>query len=274
MKPEPKRPVSVEDLLRLKRSERPAPEFWTRFDQELRAKQLSALVGKRPWWQRMAWQWPQVRRPLLTLGGAGAAVIVAFISVRQDPAPRTLVPVHSLPAGAALPEVSAEPALAPSNPSPVPVAVMGEQAAIPVRREEELLPAVAQAREVARVEDPGPTPVEVRGLLVGNDSPSARSIAANLAAVQSVETAGLGRKLLPHGEARAVVRTVAAVEPLAQMSAPAEARRARFRSALASNALVEGVRTDERMARSLSDERMSDSIRRFDAKGDRFSVKF
>ena len=46
-----KRPVSVEDLLRLKRAERPPDSFWADFDRQLRAKQLAALVEKRPWWQ-------------------------------------------------------------------------------------------------------------------------------------------------------------------------------------------------------------------------------
>ena len=29
-----KRPITIEDLLRLKRAERPAPEFWAEFDRE------------------------------------------------------------------------------------------------------------------------------------------------------------------------------------------------------------------------------------------------
>ena len=34
-----KRPVTIEDLLRLKSTERPPAEFWDKFDRELRAKQ-------------------------------------------------------------------------------------------------------------------------------------------------------------------------------------------------------------------------------------------
>ena len=44
MKSDHQKPVSLEDLLRLKRAERPAPEFWVQFERELRAKQLAALV--------------------------------------------------------------------------------------------------------------------------------------------------------------------------------------------------------------------------------------
>ena len=42
--------VSLGELLRLKRAERPEPEFWARFEQDLRAKHLAAIVEKRPWW--------------------------------------------------------------------------------------------------------------------------------------------------------------------------------------------------------------------------------
>ena len=40
MNPESTRPIVIEDLLRLKRAERPPAEFWSTFDRELRAKQL------------------------------------------------------------------------------------------------------------------------------------------------------------------------------------------------------------------------------------------
>ena len=58
--------VTIEDLLRLKRAERPAAEFWTNFVRELRQKQLTALLEKRPWWQEL----PQIlaRRAYLPVG--------------------------------------------------------------------------------------------------------------------------------------------------------------------------------------------------------------
>jgi len=39
--------VTLEDLLCLKRAERPPPEFWSEFERELRQKQLAALVERR-----------------------------------------------------------------------------------------------------------------------------------------------------------------------------------------------------------------------------------
>ncbi len=73
---EDRRKVSIEDLLHLKRAERPAPEFWANFERELRQKQLSALMQKRPWWQEM----PQffARRAYLPLG---ATAVLAFTLV-------------------------------------------------------------------------------------------------------------------------------------------------------------------------------------------------
>ena len=46
--------MTLEDILRLKRAERPSAEFWSQFDRELRVKQLAALVEKRPWWRTIS----------------------------------------------------------------------------------------------------------------------------------------------------------------------------------------------------------------------------
>ena len=56
MNQESKRPITLEDIIRLKRAERPPPQFWAQFDRELRAKQLAALMEKRPWWRSLAWR--------------------------------------------------------------------------------------------------------------------------------------------------------------------------------------------------------------------------
>ena len=83
MSGEPKPKVTLEDLLRLKREERPAPEFWSRFDRELRAKQLAALVEKRPWWQGLpAWalNWRRFHLPL----GATAVLAVTLVALRDS----------------------------------------------------------------------------------------------------------------------------------------------------------------------------------------------
>ena len=42
--------VQVEDLLRLKRAERPSEAFWVTFDRELHQRMLQTLVKKDPWY--------------------------------------------------------------------------------------------------------------------------------------------------------------------------------------------------------------------------------
>ena len=42
--------VKVEDLLRLKRAERPSEAFWNTFDRELHQRMLQTLVKKDPWY--------------------------------------------------------------------------------------------------------------------------------------------------------------------------------------------------------------------------------
>jgi hypothetical protein len=72
----------LEDLLHLKRAERPPAEFWAGFDQELRQKQLAALVERKSWW----------RAEFASLGrsrwlgfpvGAAAILAVTLVSVQR-----------------------------------------------------------------------------------------------------------------------------------------------------------------------------------------------
>lgn len=76
--------VSLEELLRLKRAERPSPEFWSAFETDLRAKQLAAIVEKRPWW--ISLRLPQAYRAFARVQlpvGAAAAVALTFVVVRE-----------------------------------------------------------------------------------------------------------------------------------------------------------------------------------------------
>jgi hypothetical protein len=97
--------VTVEDLLRLKRAERPSEEFWGEFDRGLHQRMLQTLVKKAPWYEQV----------MLGLTGrfarssaiAAAAVLVALLLVRPSF-------LSSAPAGqsvanraAAMPDVAA-----------------------------------------------------------------------------------------------------------------------------------------------------------------------
>jgi len=74
----PPRPT-LEELLRFKRAERPAPEFWAEFDRGLRQKQLAALVKRPQGWARMR---PEFVRSLRWIAPATAAAAVALVVVQ------------------------------------------------------------------------------------------------------------------------------------------------------------------------------------------------
>jgi|CZKI01.1.fsa_nt_gi hypothetical protein len=94
------RKITVQDLLRLKRAERPAPEFWARFESEMRAKQLAAIVVKRPWWDGASRVLGILYRHQLPFGAA-AALALAWMGVHY--AGGVSPTGRAVPAGAAGP---------------------------------------------------------------------------------------------------------------------------------------------------------------------------
>lgn len=85
------RKVSLEEVLRLKRLERPELAFWDQFEKQLREKQLAAIVAKRPWWQldfgRVMAGVARARVPV----GAAAVLTLTFLVVREYRAPKPAV---------------------------------------------------------------------------------------------------------------------------------------------------------------------------------------
>ena len=68
--------IEVEDLLRLKRSERPSETFWGEFDQDLHRRMLRTLVKKDPWYLQIL-RGLSGRLAQTTIAG-GAAALLAF----------------------------------------------------------------------------------------------------------------------------------------------------------------------------------------------------
>jgi hypothetical protein len=256
--------ITVEDLLRLKRAERPAAEFWTNFERELRQKQLTALLQKRPWWQEL----PQffARRAYLPLG-ASAVLAFTLVSVKYytpaqlalaEAAPAAVATSHStagipatvvLPAAVSSPLVNRSEQVAPA-PSSVAVAVPSSLATA------ELLPALL-----------APPAVE---------TPSARSIAANLETLKQSEPelvdAVMGNRL------SAPPRGQYAAAPAAELaSVPTGAtRRSRILAQYTDHPLspepTAPAYVRERLARHLGDPDISDRISRIGLKGDQVSL--
>lgn len=264
--------VTVEDLLRLKRAERPSAEFWTGFERELRQKQLAALLDKRPWWRELP-RWA-ARHAYLPMGAA-AALAFAFITIRnQGTSPL------------AIGETVVPPA--------------------PARESTPVSPAIPSPAEAGRVEvdvselavniSPEPEPVAIATTVPGNvgamipwsapptiDTPSARSIAETLARLEQEAPELLeqirSNRLAPTTALRTGSMGERAAVELASVSVDSPPGRR-------SNRLLAGYQerdftpepsaphqVRERIARRLGDSDLFDEVRRVDLRGDRLSLK-
>lgn len=257
--------VTVEDLLRLKRAERPAPEFWSNFERELRQKQLSALLEKRPWWQEI----PQflARRAYLPVG---ATAILAFtlVSVKYY-APAQLAQVETPPAGSPVAvdrEVAAS--IAPVS-SPL---VNRSDATEPTAAETVMASAASVAPHASN------EVVELMPLLVApqaEETPSARLLAANLTRLESSD-ADFGHSVLDARLSASAREQVAppATEELASVPTSAT-RRNRLLAQYGGRQLnpepAPPAVVRERLARRLGDTETSDRGYRLARQIDTFS---
>ena len=73
-----KKEVKVEDLLRLKRAERPSEVFWNTFDRQLHQRMLQSLVKKDPWHVQML-RFISGRIAQATAVGAAAAFLALMV---------------------------------------------------------------------------------------------------------------------------------------------------------------------------------------------------
>lgn len=76
---------TLEDLLRLKRAERPDAAFWQDFERGMRQKQLAAIIEPRPWWLGLALLSRRIGPVGLPIS-AGAAAMLALVAMRVSPA--------------------------------------------------------------------------------------------------------------------------------------------------------------------------------------------
>jgi hypothetical protein len=260
--PEHRPKVTVEDLLRLKRAERPSAEFWTSFEYELRQKQLTALLKKRSWWQEL----PQLlaRHAYVPVG---ATAILAF----------TLVSVKYFPSGqvpaVATGSLSMDPSsLAPATafaPSPVSSVLINRDpsAALPATETN-----VATTATVATAADVMPVLVAPAPA----ETASARSIAANLVRLEQSEpelvNSVLGSRLSPPA------RELAADAPAAELDSfsPGTAKRNRLLVSYSDRPLspepAAPTIVRERLSQRLGDPEIYDRISRVGIKGDAVSL--
>ncbi len=261
--------ATVEDLLRLKRAERPPAEFWSRFEAELRQKQLAALVEQRPWWRGL----PQLisRRAYLPVG-ATAVLAFTLVSVKFY-APTQIAQAESLPslatqsvASSVGTNIESAPAYRDSGEKDVVVDDRTPVAAV--------MPLSDRMPEQAVDLVPWGAPRTA-------ETPSAKSIAANIARLEQTEPelasyAMIGR--LPSAASQ-MQETATPVVELAAVSAVASKRSrllARFddRHFTPDPQAPEIVR--ERLTRRMADTDTDygDRFSRIGLKGDQVSLKF
>ncbi len=281
------RHVAIEDLLRLKRAERPSPEFWHRFERELRAKQLAAIVERRPWW--ISLRLPHAARCLARFQvpvGAAAALALSFVVVREY---RPAAPVV---ANAPVVESVSEraPVSAVKSPSiydrsssavsAVSAVLEGPGSQSPVRG------ALGLSVEGPAAVGPG----ELMGLIpwapqIGsNAEPREPAALGELSPVQFVTLVNPGRDHDFQGrvEIQPVVmpRRLAGADTVAPLPV-ASSRELRRDRILANLLAADGsgersrlVQGREVIASSLDDDRLYDSVRRVGMGGDRLTLKF
>lgn len=153
---------ALEELLRVKRAERPDDAFWEEFERGLRQKQLAAIIEPKPWWIGLS-IWGRRFAPLGLPASVAAAALLAVMVVRtQSP---------FSPAAAPFPDAAVSSAVARADKAPRPAA---------------LASAPSPSVEAPRLADTGPSsPVVIAAVSPTPDSAPATSGAAPLASAAS-----------------------------------------------------------------------------------------
>lgn len=272
----PETRVTVEDLLRLKRAERPPEAFWAQFEQDLRTRQLAAGVQQRRWWFGLSQSFAGFSRFQMPVGAA-AVLAVTFLSVREYREPGLELAVS--------PQVQVTVNEAAINDDSAAVAAVIVDASPPADSAPAMVAATTpvQTRTAVSREVTSLVPWSAQ---VSTDAepdiltPSARSIAANLAA--ATESQPEWGNLLVHRVSSFAANSAGRAEPLAQVVSPTELRRERLfayhdaepEAEVAT--LTEGRITSgrEHLVNRLSDERLYETVRRMNAGGDRLTLRF
>jgi len=284
--------VTLDDLLRLKRAERPPVEFWAEFERQMRTKQLAAIVRKDPWWRSWRNVFASSARLRLPLG-ATAVLALAFVTAREyrrampltpnlpvatsvAPSPAQSIPEesHALPA-----LVSNDVAVTSTSPESTPEPIL------PVRDAAVEVAQIASSPSVHSSEESGTTP-EMIGFSAGPNSSkrstsfaqSSRAIAAELSSSEGNEAELLSVLSRSRGFDSSLQEKSSSVEPLSQVSTPRDARRARLLASAVATDLHSPehspARSRERITSQLNEQSLYDSITRLGLAGNRLSIKF
>ena len=266
------RKIVVEDLLRLKRAERPAPDFWSRFDAEMRAKQLAAIVVRRPWWDGLSQVYSRGHRLVLPFGAAAAMALVwTGVHYLSAPMPVAAPEAVAVPGTAAVAVTSVLPpitvvAVAETRPAKAEDAEDHREAAVVIPA-----PAPSSPSHLTKV----PDSVQMAGLY---GSPMVEGMGATLADFRALDADLAKRSTLASDrdfEPAAAHQTVS--DPLTRID-PAQERLERLLapSLPAYTATSASGRTfiSERLRERASDDRMYESMDRGGASGMSLEFRF
>jgi len=304
-------PPTLEDLLRLKRAERPAPEFWAAFDEQLKQRQLAAAIQEKRTWRQAL---PEMLRIALVIPASAAAALAIGLIVWRNSEPAAIQPaLLSATAGntgAANLVATTNSANAPLPPAAqtVPASAQTTRTADAPARDNGIVTVALAATQTETGTKPaarGNTtdgfatltaraaaaiPEFALAAFVGARPSSAKTIspsafltmpvgAGDLAAVKtSVEDA------VKNSQPATVAATASAEEPPPAKTdddTPSQ-RRARLLAYMESRVTPASATDDNpralnarnRVASRLTDKVVTDTISRFDATGDSLSIKF
>lgn len=268
--------VTLEELIRVKRAEQPPPEFWAQFEREMRAKQLAAIIEPKPWWAPFIRVGAQVSRHQVPIGAA-AVLLLSFVTIHEyrttnfSPTFTSEIAAPSVDASAAAQLSTADVArlndrLAPITPQP-------ESVVAPKIASQKTEAIAAAAVSVGAAAHSAPLVERVPSL--SEPTPSARYIAANLAAAQAADPTIMDDVFGSAVRAKDMREPVR--DPLAQINTSGGSRRSRLLATAlpaAANAGDIAIGTSDRVARHLTEERLYDTISRVGVRGDRVAIKF
>ena len=271
------RKITLEEVLRLKRAERPDPVFWAEFEQQLRAKQLAAIVERRPWWHldllRVSSGISRLRVPL----GATAVLALTIVSVHQFRSSNS-VSVLAVPGqeGVSSDEfVQADPVDLPLGASRSTSAYDGT-AIVASNLPPKLTDTESTVSSPAAASGSGSNSMllwldEMSGDLGDRWAHHTSDLDVQFTGLRSSRL-GLAESMPPpahgFGSLRQDIRSDDLVEPLTQVTAPSEPRRARLAALVAPASLKSTSRASspdrvrERMISRLSEDELYNSVSR------------
>ncbi len=274
---------TLEDLLRLKRSERPDEAFWNEFDRGLRQKQLAAIIEPRPWWLGLSILSRRLAPYGLPVSAAAAALLAVMVVRTESPLGQSAGVVEFAPRvtpTAAVQKPAADSAPAAPLAAITPVAPAAEPVLLVETTPAPAATALLLAESAPVVPDLEPA-ASLEPSSAAGRSPSETIIAQNLAAVP-VEAPELAAYVAPELPASAPQNESAAgadgeAESLKMVAFTP--RHARVLLAMADNPDVQATggiaHLRDRLAHSLDrDESIYGSVSRLGVGGDRLSVSF